>query len=80
MGVALAVGLSTAFAVLAVVVSPLVSAAVVVPASFAVGGWRAHTMPRRSPHSLSVPVFSPRAVVNAPRVSAPSAHTDVTAA
>jgi len=80
MGGALAIGLSATFVVLAIVVSPLVSAVVVVPASFAVGGWRAHTIPRPSPHSLSVPVFSRTAVVHAPRVSAPSSRTGVTTA
>ncbi|MEN3315081.1 MAG: hypothetical protein V7605_1315 [Acidimicrobiaceae bacterium] len=67
--VALAVGLSAAFVGLAVTVTPLVSAAIVVPASVAVGSWRAHTLPRRSPHSLSTPVFSPTAVVRAPKAS-----------
>jgi|GEM_PF-4046561 len=80
MGVAVAIGLSAAFVVLAFVVSPVVSAAVVVPASVAAGGWRAHTMPRRNPHSLSVPVFSPTAVVHAPRVSAPSSPASVNTA
>ncbi len=68
--VALAVGLSAAFVILAVVLSPLVAAAVVVPASVAVGRWRAHAVPSRSPHSLSVPVYSPTAVVHAPRAAA----------
>jgi hypothetical protein len=68
--VALAVGLSAAFVGLAVTVTPLVSAAIVVPASIAVGSWRAHTLPRRCPHSLSTPVFSPTAAVLAPRASA----------
>lgn len=78
--VALAVGLSAAFGMLAVVLSPLVAAAVVVPASMGVGRWRAHRVPSRSPHSLSVPVYSPIAVVNAPRASASAAARSVDSA
>ncbi len=78
--VGLAIGLSAAFVILAVLLSPLVAAAVVVPASIAVGRWRAHTLPRRRPHSLSVPVYSPTAVVDAPRVSAPSAARSMNSA
>lgn len=76
----LAVGLSTAFVVLAVVLSPLVAAAVVVPVSIATGRWRTHTMPVHHPHSLSVPVYSLTAIVHAPRVSASSDDTSVTTA
>jgi len=68
--VALAVGLSGAFVILAVVLSPLVAAAAVVPAAIAVGRWRAHNVASRSPHSLSVPVYSAAAVVHAPRAAA----------
>jgi len=68
--VALALGLSGGFVVLAVLVTPMVAAAVVIPASIAVGRWRAHRLPTRSPHSLSAPVHSRHAVVNASRVSA----------
>jgi len=78
--VALAVGLSAAFVILAITVTPLVAAAIVVPASVAVGSWRAHTMPRRNPHSLSTPVFSPTAVVRAPRVSDSATPRNVTSA
>ncbi len=79
-GVALAVGLSATFVVLAVLVTPLVATVAVVPASIAVGRWRAHTLPARTPHSLSVPVYSPTAVVNAPRVSASTADKSVNTA
>ncbi|MDQ6797079.1 MAG: hypothetical protein M3011_03465 [Actinomycetota bacterium] len=75
--VALAVGLSAVFIVLAVLVTPLVATVAVVPASIAVGRWRAHALPTRSPHSLSVPVYSPTAVVNAPRVSTSTGETSV---
>jgi len=68
--VGLALGLTAAFVVLAVVLSPLVAAAVVVPTSVAVGRWRAHNVASRSPHSLSVPVYSAAAVVHAPRAAA----------
>ncbi len=80
MEVAMAVGLSVTFVVLAVLVTALVAATVVVPASIAVGRWRAHTLPTRSPHSLSVPVYSAKAVVNAPRVSSSTAGRSVTTA
>ncbi len=78
--VALGVGLSAAFVVLAVVVSPFVAAALVVPASIAAGRWRAHTLPSRVPHSLRVPVYSPAAVVRAPRAGASSGDQGVTTA
>lgn len=78
--VALAVGLSGVFVVLAVLVTPLVGAVAVVPASIAVGRWRAHAVPTRDPHSLSVPVYSRTAVVNAPRVSAGLGDKGVTTA
>ncbi len=74
------IGLSAAFLVLAVVFSPVAAAAVAIPASLALGLWRAHTLPRRTPHSLSVPVFQTAAVIRAPKVSSPSAGTDVTTA
>jgi len=79
-GVALAVGLSATFVVLAVLVTPLVAAAVVVPASIVAGRWRAHSLPTRTPHSLSVPVYRPTAVVNAPRVSASTTDRSVNTA
>ncbi len=78
--VALAIGLSSTFVILAVLLSPLVAAAVVVPASLAVGWWRAHTLPRRRPHSLTVPTYAPTAVVHAARVSPSSAGNGVTTA
>jgi len=75
------IGLSAAFLVLAAVLSPLAAAAVVAPASLAIGLWRAHTLSRHAPHSLSVPVFQTAAVIRAQRVSSPTAGTtDVTTA
>jgi len=78
--VAMAIGLSATFVTLAVVVSPLVATVVVLPASIAAGRWRAHTLPKRAPHSLSVPVYAPTAVVDAPRASASTADPGVTTA
>ena len=79
--VAAGIGLSAAFLVLAFLLSPLAAAAVVTPASLAVGLWRAHTLPRHTPHSLSVPVFQTTAVIHAQKVSCPSAGaTEVTSA
>ncbi len=75
--VALAVGLSAAFVILAVVLSPLVAAAAVVPAAIAVGRWRAHKVPSPGPHSLSVPVYPATAVVHAPRAAASPAARSV---
>ena len=67
--VAAGVGLSTAFLSLAVVVSPVAAAAIVIPVSLAAGVWRAHTQPRQTPHSLSAPVFPSSAVIHATRVT-----------
>lgn len=75
-----AVGLSAVFVVLAVVLSPLAAAAMVTPASIAAGLWRAHTMPRRTPHSLSVPVFPSTAVIKASKVSSSVGAKNVTTA
>ncbi len=65
-GVAIALGLSAVFLALVVATTPLVAASVTVPASIAVGVARARRVPRATPHSLTAPTFSPRAVTDAP--------------
>ena len=76
----LAFGLSAAFVTLAVLVSPVLAAAVVLPASIAAGWWRAHSLPARAPHSLSAPVHSSHAVIRAAKVTTPSDETGVNTA
>ncbi len=65
-GVAIAVGLSAVFLALLVVATPVVAVLVAVPASIAVGVARARQVPQATPHSLTDPTFSARAVTNAP--------------
>lgn len=78
--VAAGIVLSAGFLLLAIVASPVVAITVVTPFSLGFGLWRAHTMVRPSPHSLSVPVFQPAVVIRAPRVSAASDGDGITTA
>lgn len=69
-GLAMAVGLSAVFLVLLALTSPVVAAAVTVPASVAVGVARARHLPLATPHSLIAPAYGDRAVVTkAPRAA-----------
>ena len=68
-GSAIALGLSAAFLLLAVATSPVVAAAVAVPASLGVGLARARLLPMATPHCLTPPAFGPQAVTNAPRAA-----------
>ncbi len=78
-GVAVAVALSGAFIGLLFVVSPLVAALLVVPASIGVGALRARAVPRGAAHCLVEPTFEGRLVIAAPRAasaaSLPAAST-----
>jgi hypothetical protein len=65
-GVAVAVALSGAFVGLLFLVSPLVAALVVVPASIGVGALRARAVPRGAAHCLVEPSFDGRVVIAAP--------------
>lgn len=70
-GLVVALALSVAFLALAVLTSPVLAAAVAVPASLALGVARAHRMTRATPHCLAAPAFGDRAViVNASRAAA----------
>ena len=78
--VAAGAGLSATFLLLAIVVSPLAAAVIVIPLSLAAGLWRAHTEPRRTPHSLSVPVFTSSVVIHAAKVTGTGGDHGVTTA
>ena len=65
-GVAVALGLSVIFLALLMATTPFVATLVAVPASVAVGVARARRVPLATPHSLTTPTFSARAVTNAP--------------
>jgi hypothetical protein len=70
-GLVVAAGLSLAFLALLALTSPLVAAAVAVPASVAAGVARARRVPLATPHSLTAPSFGDGAVVtNAFRAAA----------